>query len=57
MKENILYDKDGHVVMSFNDLVTGEGIQSNQLVMFNKGHSALFDPGGDLTYAADNVSQ
>ncbi|MEJ2180054.1 MAG: MBL fold metallo-hydrolase, partial [Gammaproteobacteria bacterium] len=50
MKENILYNDDGHVVMSFNDLVTGEGIQANQLVMFNNGHSALFDPGGDLTY-------
>ena len=50
MKENILCNKDGHVVMTFNDLVTGEGIQSNQLAIFNNGHSALFDPGGDLTY-------
>lgn len=50
MRENILYSKDGHVVMTFNDLVTGEGIQANQLAIFNHGHSALFDPGGDLTY-------
>lgn len=50
MKENILCNKEGHMVMSFSDLVTGEGIQTNQLVIFNGGHSALFDPGGDLTY-------
>ncbi len=50
MNENVLYNKNGHVVMTFDDLVTGEGIQSNQLAIFDHGHSALFDPGGDLTY-------
>ena len=50
MQANILYESDGHKVMTFTDLVTGEGIQSNQLVIVNKDHSAVFDPGGDLTY-------
>ena len=50
MKANILFQNDDHLVLTFTDLVTGEGIQSNQLAIFNTGHSALFDPGGDLTY-------
>lgn len=50
MKSNVLYDSDNHLVLMFNDLVKGEGIQSNQLVIINNGHSAIFDPGGDLTY-------
>jgi len=50
MAANILYQKDNHLVLTFSDLVTGDGIQSNQLVIINNGHSAIFDPGGDLTY-------
>lgn len=50
MKANILYDADDHKVVSFTDLVTGEGIQANQLAIFHGHHSAVFDPGGDLTY-------
>lgn len=50
MAANILYDNNNHLVLTFSDLVTGDGIQSNQLVIINNGHSALFDPGGDLTY-------
>lgn len=50
MKANILYEKDDHLVLTFTDLVTGDGIQSNQLAIIHKGHSAIFDPGGDLTY-------
>ncbi len=50
MKANIIYEKDDHMVLTFTDLVTGEGIQSNQLAIISEGHSALFDPGGDLTY-------
>lgn len=50
MKANILYEADNHLVLTFNDLVTGEGIQANQLAIINNKHSALFDPGGDLTY-------
>jgi len=50
MKANILFQNDSHLVLTFTDLVTGDGIQSNQLAIINNGHSALFDPGGDLTY-------
>jgi len=50
MAANILYDNNNHLVLTFSDLVTGDGIQSNQLVIINNGHSAIFDPGGDLTY-------
>lgn len=50
MKASVLYEKDDHLVLTFNDLVTGDGIQANQLVILHKGHSAIFDPGGDLTY-------
>ncbi len=32
------------------DLVKGEGIQANQLFIENNNHSAIFDPGGNLTY-------
>ena len=45
-----LYDSNGHTVYLFSDLVTGDGIQSNQLFIENHHHSALFDPGGALTY-------
>jgi len=51
-----LYDKDGHAVYLFADLVTGDGIQSNQLFIENHHHSALFDPGGALTYQPLNMA-
>jgi flavorubredoxin len=50
MKANILFDNGEHKVITFTDLVTGEGIQSNQMAIIQEGHSAIFDPGGDLTY-------
>jgi len=50
MKANILFDNGEHKVITFTDLVTGEGIQSNQMAIIQEGHSAVFDPGGDLTY-------
>ncbi|HEB92827.1 MAG TPA: FprA family A-type flavoprotein [Gammaproteobacteria bacterium] len=50
MKANILFQNDEHTVLTFTDLVKGEGIQSNQMVIIQEGHSAIFDPGGDLTY-------
>lgn len=46
----LLYEAGNHKVYLFSDLVTGEGIQSNQLFIVNGHHSALFDPGGNLTY-------
>lgn len=50
MQANILYESDSHKVLTFTDLVKGEGVQSNQFVIVDKNHSAVFDPGGDLTY-------
>lgn len=50
MKSQILYESQDHKVVVFNDLVTGHGIQANQLIIIHGGHSAIFDPGGDLTY-------
>lgn len=51
-----LYESDGHTVYLFTDLVTGDGIQSNQLFIENHHHSALFDPGGALTYQPLNFA-
>ncbi len=53
---NILFKNDEHLVISFSNLVKGEGIQSNQLLIKNGHHSALFDPGGDLTYMPLNMA-
>lgn len=53
---NILYQQNDHLVVTFTDLVKGEGIQSNQLLIKNGHHSALFDPGGDLTYMPLNLA-
>ena len=50
MKANILFKNDEHTVLTFTDLVKGKGIQSNQMAIIQEGHSAIFDPGGDLTY-------
>jgi flavorubredoxin len=50
MKSQILFQSENHLVVVFNDLVKGEGIQANQMVIIHDGHSAVFDPGGDLTY-------
>lgn len=46
----ILFEEGEHKVYLFTDLVTGEGIQSNQLFIYSNHHSALFDPGGQLTF-------
>lgn len=46
----VLYDANGHTVRLFTDLVTGEGIQSNQFFITHGKHAALFDLGGQLTY-------
>ena len=51
-----LYESDGHTVYLFTDLVTGDGIQANQLFIENHHHSALFDPGGALTYQPLNMA-
>lgn len=53
---NELYKNGDHLVVSFTDLVKGDGIQSNQLLIKHGHHSALFDPGGDLTYMPLNMA-
>lgn len=45
-----LYESGEHCVRLFTDLVSGEGIQANQLMITHGQHAALFDPGGNLTY-------
>ena len=46
-----LYNKKGHINISFPDLVEDEAsVQSNQFLVANNGHAALIDPGGELTY-------
>lgn len=46
-----LFETDHHKVVLFHDLVKGAGIQANQFLIINGNHSAVIDPGGDLTYA------
>lgn len=45
-----LYRDDRHVCLAFEDLVRGNGIQSNQFLVLHDHHAALIDPGGALTY-------
>jgi len=48
---SVFYDNGaGHTVYLFSDLVTGDGIQSNQFMLIHGDHAALIDPGGQLTY-------
>lgn len=49
-KSNLLFQAGEHKVYLFSDLVKGDGIQANQLFIYDNHHSALFDPGGNLTY-------
>jgi len=46
-----LYNDGSHICTVFRDLVTGEGIQANQFLIFDHEHAALIDPGGELTYS------
>ena len=46
----MLFDNGEHQCMMFDDLVSGEGVQSNQFLITDSGQSLLLDPGGDLTY-------
>lgn len=50
-----LYRDEHHVCIAFENLVHGEGIQSNQFLIAHDGHAALLDPGGDLTYSSLSV--
>jgi flavorubredoxin len=46
----ILFDNGVHQCMMFDDLVSGEGVQSNQFLITDHDEYLLLDPGGDLTY-------
>lgn len=45
-----LFNDGTHKCLLFDDIVTGEGVQSNQFLILNGEDSILLDPGGDLTY-------
>lgn len=47
---HILFENADHKCISFSSLVKGDGVQSNQFLIVHKGHAAVIDPGGDLTY-------
>lgn len=46
----VLFDNGEHQCMMFDDLVSGEGVQSNQFLITDNEQYLLLDPGGDLTY-------
>lgn len=45
-----LYNDGNHICLAFENLVSGDGIQANQFLIMHGKHTALLDPGGDLTY-------
>lgn len=46
----VLFDNGTHQCLLFDDLVSGEGVQSNQFLISDNDEHLLLDPGGDLTY-------
>jgi len=46
----VLFDDGHHQCLMFDDLVSGEGVQSNQFLITDHEQYLLLDPGGDLTY-------
>lgn len=46
----VLFDNGTHKCLCFDDLVTGEGVQTNQFLIIDGDQYMLLDPGGDLTY-------
>lgn len=55
-KPEVLYQHGKHLCLAFNDLVEGEGVQSNQFLIMDGEQSILLDPGGDLTYIPLNIA-
>lgn len=47
-----LYNDGHHICILFQNLVTGEAIQANQVLILDRGEAALLDPGGEMTFAA-----
>lgn len=48
--KTLFANDQGHQCLFLSDLVSGEAIGSNQLVIIDNKEAALFDPGGELTY-------
>lgn len=46
----VLFDNGNHLCLCFDDLVSGDGVQSNQFLIVDDEMRMLLDPGGDLTY-------
>jgi len=46
----VLFDNGTHQCLLFDDLVSGDGVQSNQFLITDHDQYLLLDPGGDLTY-------
>lgn len=46
----VLFDNGTHQCLCFDNLVTGEGVQTNQFLIVDNEQYMLLDPGGDLTY-------
>lgn len=46
----VLFDNGTHKCLCFDDLVSGEGVQTNQFLIVDHEQYLLLDPGGDLTY-------
>ena len=50
-----LHNDGTHICVMFTDLVReahGDGVQANQFLVVDRGHGALIDPGGNMTYNA-----
>ncbi|TRX75393.1 oxygen-binding di-iron domain-containing protein [Pseudomonas mangiferae] len=46
----VLFENGTHQCLMFDDLVSGDGVQSNQFLIVDHDQHLLLDPGGDLTY-------
>lgn len=51
----VLYRDGQHQCFLFDELVAGDGVQSNQFLIVHKDRAILIDPGGDLTFNALSV--
>ncbi len=45
------FDSQNHKCIVFNDLVSGDGVQSNQFIIIDNNEVAIIDPGGELTFS------
>ncbi len=45
-----LYNDGSHRCLLFQNLVTGEAVQANQVIILDQGQAALLDPGGEMTF-------